>query len=259
MVNKKSSTQNVIIVILSILLLISIAFGVTYSFYNGKDNLIAGKITTANLSLALEGEDQFGHTTEFQISAPLGEEYLVPGNNLNNVALNINNKASSESYMVVVYSLDAYRDGVSIADELSDTPAIDFITEKLPADWYPITYKCQNIENRSFKCLVGLQKFPAKQSQSVYQQSTDGGYLIPVLKENSIKLPGKEWKSNLMGCIVTISITAYAIQANGLGAEFEIALAAARANDEDNGNNSQTAQLLAQKVLTICGFDAETT
>lgn len=252
MVNKKSSTQNVIIVILSILLLISITFGVTYSFYNGKDNLIAGTITTANLNLKLEGSDPFGHTTEFQISAPLGEEYLVPGNNLNNVALNINNKASSESYMVVVYSLDAYRDGVSISNELGETPAIDFITEKLPSDWTPITYKCKNIENRSFRCLVGLRKFPARQSQTIYEYSTDGGYLIPVLKENSIKLPGKEWESNLMGCVVTISITAYAIQANGLGTEFQIALDQAL----ESNDVAKASGLIAEKVLTICGFDS---
>ena len=85
MIKKKSNAQNIIIIILCILLVVSIAFGVTYSYYNGKTDLIKGTITTANLSIELH--DDKGITSEFSISAPIDEMYMVPGNNLNNLEL----------------------------------------------------------------------------------------------------------------------------------------------------------------------------
>ena len=117
MIKKKSNGQSIVIVILCILLLISIGFGVTYSYYNGKTNLVKGTITTANLSIELH--DDSGKTTEFSISAPFGEEFLVPGNSLNNVELNIYNKCNKKTYMVVVYSLSAIKNDETKQDVTS--------------------------------------------------------------------------------------------------------------------------------------------
>jgi len=246
MVKKKSNTQNVIIVILCILLLISITFGVTYSYYNGRTNLVRGTITTANL--AIELHDKTGKTTEFSISAPFGEEYLVPGNNLNNVELNIYNKSTRKTYMVVVYSLSAVKvdTGENVTDQLTNTPAITFQDNAIDTDvWKHIVYKCKNID-ASYSCLVGLNPFDGRGSTA--------GVYINVLKPNSIKIPGKEWGDVLQNCNVTISVMAYAIQAEGLEDEYLKPIADAI----DAGNKQLQAELIAKAVLEICKVDTPT-
>ncbi|MBQ7880270.1 MAG: hypothetical protein IJ358_00280 [Clostridia bacterium] len=244
MIKKKSNTQNVIIIILCILLLISIAFGVTYSYYNGKTNLVKGTITTANL--AIELHDTTGKTTEFSISAPFGEEYLVPGNNLNNVELNLYNKSSRDTYMVVVYSLSAVKvdTGEDVTDKLNNTPAISFQDDAINTSvWKHIVYNCENID-ASYTCLVGINPFDGR-------GETDGVY-INVLKPNSIKIPGKEWGDVLQNCNVTISVMAYAIQSDGLDDEYLEPIL----NAQELGDSSAKANAIANAVLEICGVDA---
>lgn len=241
MVKKKSSKQTIVIIILCILLAISIAFGITYSFYNGKSDLVSGTITTANLKLELKGSDQSGNTTDFSISAPC--DNLVPGNQLYNSALNIRNGSSVKTYMTVVCSLTASKNGTDISDQLTNVPAIDFVLDKLPSAWAPITYKCKNVENTSYRCLVGINPFEGR--------GTQDWSVINVLQQNSLTLPGQEWKNELMGCDITISITAYAIQAEGIvesDAELQDAI--------NKGDVQKQAQIIAGKVLTICGLDA---
>lgn len=212
MIKRKSNAQNIIIIILCILLLISIGFGVTYSYYNGKSNLVKGSITTANLSISLQGSTsdgtEIGQTTEFSISAPFGEEFLVPGNNLNNVQLNLFNKCNRKTYMVVVYTLSAIKndkDKTDVTDQLTNTPAISFQDHAFDANspWRPISYTCKNKANTMYTCLVGFNEFEGR-------GESDGVY-INVLKPNSIKIP-EQWNDILQNCSVTISITAYAIQ-----------------------------------------------
>lgn len=245
MIKKKTSKQNVIIAILCILLIISIVFGFTYSYYNGNSNLVKGTITTANLSIELH--DDTGKTSEFSISAPFGEEYLVPGNNLNNVELNIFNKSTRPTYMVVVYTLSAIKvdTGEDISDLLKDSPAISFQENAINRDvWTPIIYECEN-SNAIYTCLVGNEIFQGKgDSEGVY---------INVLSENSIKLPGKEWGNVLQNCNVTISITAYAMQAEGFDPEdpFIVELTNAQNNNDVVG----AAQIIATKVLQVCQVD----
>lgn len=242
MVKKKSSKQTIVIIILCILLAISIAFGITYSFYNGKSDLVSGTITTANLKLELKGADPSGNTTDFSISAPC--DNLVPGNQLYNSALNIRNGSSVETYMTVVCSLSASKNGVDISSQLTNVPAIDFIQEKLPSAWTPITYTCKNVANTSYRCLVGINPFEGR--------GTQDWTVINVLQQNSISLPGHEWKDELQGCDITISITAYAIQADGI-VEDDVELQEAI----NRGDVQKQAQIIATKVLTICGVDAE--
>lgn len=245
MIKRKSNMQNVIIIILCILLLISIGFGVTYSYYNGKSNLVKGTITTANLSINLSAEDEFGQTTEFSISAPFGEEFLVPGNNLNNVELNLLNKCNQETYMVVVYSLSAFKNDSSkadVTDQLRNMPAISFQENTIDTSvWMPITYNCSSI-NASYTCLVGINPFESK-------GQTDGRQ-INVLKPNSIKIP-EQWNDTLQNCSVTISVTAYAIQSKNLGAEYAGPILDAQ---EANDMNAK-AQAIAKATLEICKVD----
>ena len=210
MIKKKSNSQNIVIAILSILLLISIAFGITYSYYNGKSNLIKGTVTTANLSIRLFGQSDFGQTSEFSISAPFGEEFLVPGNKLNNVELNLINKCTQPTYMVVVYSLSAFKNDETkedVTDRLTNMPAISFKDNAVDLNvWKPISYRCENISS-TLTCLVGINSFDP--------MNNNDGSIVNILRPNSIEIPG-EWDNALQNCCVTISVVTYAIQSNYL-------------------------------------------
>lgn len=257
MVKKKSNIQNIIIIILCILLLISIGFGVTYSYYNGKSNLVKGTITTANLSIELQGVNDYGQTTEFSISAPFGEEFLVPGNSLNNVELNLFNKCNQETYMVVLYSLSAVKNDetkLDVTDKLTNLPAISFQDGVIDTSiWKQVSYKCTNID-ATFTCLVGINPFePRGKSEGKY---------INVLKPNSIEIP-TEWGNVLQNCRVTISVTAYAIQAENLDDIYNNPILEAQEKYNTASDSSKRAEALAEKaqaiataVLEICKVDA---
>lgn len=244
MIKKKSNSQNLIIIILAILLVVSIAFGVTYSVYNGKTNLVKGTITTANLAIELHNDS--GKTTEFSISAPYGEEYLIPGNNLNNIELNLFNKSNRETFIVVLYTLSATKisTGEDVSNELKNTPAISFRDNAINTDvWLPISYQCTNTTG-TYTCLVGIDEFEGKGDTS--------GYYINVLPTNSIKIPAAEWGKELMDCNVTISVMAYAVQAELDSVYLEPILTA-----QEAGNMEAKAQAIAKATLEICGVDAE--
>lgn len=252
MLKKKSNAQNIIIVILCILLLISIAFGVTYSYYNGKTDLVQGNITTANLHL--EFHDDKGKTSEFSISAPLGEKYLVPGNNLENPILKIYNESHTKTYIVVVYTLDAYREikdpetNKTIIEEvdqtkLQNTPALAFKQSGVSSKWKHINYSCQNT-NATYTCLVGINPF-----SPVTEQTPEDEKFIPVLDKDSIKIP-VEWGKELMGCNITISVCAYALQAD-LDDKYNGPIIEAEAI----GDMTAKAHAIASAVLIECGVD----
>lgn len=251
MVKRKTNIQNIVIIILSILLLISIGFGVTYSYYNGKSNLVKGSITTATLSISLHGQNQFGQTTDFSISAPYGEEFLVPGNGLNNLVLNLYNQCNQRTYMVVKYSLEAtktvYEQGddgewravkKNITDQLTTTPAVAFKDDAFDSSkWKSILY---SDVTGSYTCLVGLNPFEAK------EPSTEG-YYIPVLNKDKIKIP-EQWSDLLQNCEVTICVTAFAIQAENLGNDYLLPILEAEADH----NMEAKAQAIAKATLEIC-------
>lgn len=244
MIKKKSNSQSIIIIVLSILLVVSIAFGVTYSVYNGKTNLVKGTITTANL--AIELHDKSGKTTEFSISAPFGEEYLIPGNNLNNIELNLFNKSSRKTYLVVLYTLSATKisTGEDVTNELKNTPAISFRENAINTNvWQPISYECKNT-SATYTCLVGINEFNGRGDTS--------GYYINVLPTNAIKIPAAEWGPTLMDCNVTISVLAYAIQSENLERDYLEPIFHA----QQAGNMVEKAQAVATAVLQICGVDA---
>lgn len=244
MIKQKTNAQNIIIIVLSILLLISIGFGVTYSYYNGKSNLVKGSITTANLSISLQGYAS-GQTTEFSISAPFGEDFLTPGSNLNNVQLNLINKCTQSTYMLVLYSLSAIKnDGTNldVTSQLTNIPAISFRDGAFDADvWRHISYKCAN-RDATFTCLVGINPFDDRGETS--------GVTIPVFKENLLKIP-EQWNNTLQNCNVTISIMAYAIQSVNLEEAYRTPIDTA----DQNHNMEAKAQAIAKAILEICKVD----
>jgi len=236
MVKKKSTIQNIIIIILCILLFISIGFGVTYSYYNGKSNLVSGSITTATLSIKLH--DKYGQTSNFSITAPYDEKLLVPGNNLNNVELRITNDCDQETYIVVLYKLKAVKDtpdgdGEDVTSTVTNLPAISFKDGAInSAIWHKINYYSAGLDS-TFTCLVGINPFKAWEEQQVFDA-------------DSLKIP-EEWNDDLQGCNITISITAYAIQADGL-TDYDDLIS----ESDKTGGTPAKCQAIAKAVLEIC-------
>lgn len=245
MIKRKSLSQNLAIAILSILLFISIVFGVTFSYYNSKSNLVKGAFSSANISIKLFGQSTFGQSSEFSISAPLGEKYIVPGNKLNNVELNLLNNCTQSTYIVVVCSLSAYKNNKEkedITHLLNNIPVLSFSEDAINTDiWKPILYQCSNPAS-TFTCLVGINPFASR--------STEIGNTINVLPSNSIEIP-KEWDNVLQNCHVTISIVAYAIQSSDLPTEYLAPILAATENNDIEAK----AQAIANATLQICQVD----
>ena len=246
MIKKKSNTQNVIIIILCIALIISIAFGVTYSYYNGRTDLVKGVITTANLAIELDNDTDFTKA-EFFLSTHVEDEIYAPGDELENAALNIYNKCKIETYMVIVYSLTAHKTGdASAGVDVSNTPAVAFNLENVnTSNWAPIDYVCKNTQ-ATYTCLVGKTSFPAWSGSS----AEPNGKEIPVISYRALKIPGDKWGNELQGCTVTIAVRAYAIQSDGLDYDKYLSPIINAPTDSAKINAIATA------VLEICGVDA---
>ena len=245
MIKKKSNAQNLIIIVLCILLVISIGFGVTYSYYNGRTDLVKGTITTANLAIELDNDSDFTKA-EFFLSTHVEDAVYAPGDELENAALNIYNKCKMETYMVIVYSLSAHKKGnVNDTVDVSNTPAVEFNLENVnTTDWAPISYQCKKVP-ATYTCLVGKDRFAGWTGSSTEPNGSE----IPVISYRALKIPGAMWGNELQGCSVTISVRAYAIQADGL--EFDYADSIANAVTE-----SERINAIAKTVLEICKVDA---
>ena len=159
--------------------------------------------------------------------------------------------------MVVVYSLSAVKNDSSrqdVTDQLTNMPAISFQEGVINTSiWKHILYKCSNLD-ASYTCLVGINPFPPK--------GLNDGVYINVLKPNSIKIP-TEWNDVLQNCSVTISVTAYAIQAENLDAVYNDPIMNAQEKYNVNSDPAVKAEALEEKahaianaVLEICKLDA---
>lgn len=247
MIKKKSNAQNIVIIVLCIALIISIAFGVTYSYYNGRTDLVDGTITTANLAIELDNDTDFAKA-EFFLSTHIEDAIYAPGDELQNAELNIYNKCKMQTYMVVVYSLSAYKTG-NEADkvDVSNTPAVAFNMDRVStSNWAPINYECKNIQS-TYTCLVGRDAFNGWVPQN---EDDIYGYKIPVIQSSALKIPGDKWGNELQGCTVTISVRAYAIQADGLDYNKYLG------SIINAPSESAKIDAIATAVLEICGVDA---
>lgn len=247
MIKKKSNTQNVIIIVLCILLVVSIGFGVTYSYYNGRTDLVQGVITTANLAIELDNDDDFTKA-EFFLSTHVPGKIYAPGNDLDNAALNIYNKCKMPTYMAIVYSLSAHKTGSDDEDvAVSNTPAVSFDLGKVyTSNWTPLEYSFEDSSSNPcmYTCLVGTNKFPA------WTGANENGDEINVIQSRALKIPGDKWGNELQGCTVTISVRAYAIQADGLDEQKYLKPIM---DAESSGDMAAKSKAIAKAVLEICG------
>lgn len=218
MIQKSRSKQNIAIVVLSLLLLLSIVFGSTYSYFNGTSkNLISGTITTATLSVELTGVDSNKEETTFILST--SPDKIVPGQPLNNTALQIKNTSVVSTYMVVVYALYIH-DPENIEDTTpapSDMVAMDVNEEVVGDGWKRYYYTCKD-NSSIINTLIYLGD--NGNGSGVFEASANGEAKTSlVLHADALKVPST-WSNNMQGKTVSLRFTAHIIQSDYLQEKY---------------------------------------
>ena len=97
MVKKKISGQTITIIVLTILLVLTIGFGGVYAYQTARSKKVTGQIVMANLTISMEA----GGSNKSEIVISNGTN-LVPGQQLKNSPLTIQNISSVDVYLIVV-------------------------------------------------------------------------------------------------------------------------------------------------------------
>ena len=211
---KVTSKQNIAIIVLAILLLISIGFGVTYSYFNGRSTELTnnGSVTLATLHVEINGYDTLENkTTEFSLHTDGSE--VVPGQPLSNTALQISNSSPVDTYMVVVYSLHIVDNPTNI--DTTKMEAMDIQESSVGDGWRKQVYTCNDTETK-INLLVYLGGEDGNGS-GVFSKSVDptNPRTSLVLNSDCLKVP-ESWDNDMQGKTVTLSFTAYIIQAEAM-------------------------------------------
>lgn len=206
----KTNKQNIAIIILSVLLLISIAFGATYSYFNGKTNLIQGSVTTATLSVELQ--DHTGSTTGFSLST--GTDKVIPGQGLANTSLYVQNNSAFPVYCAIKYYMEVYdEDEYRYYEEnqtglkpnekeiMEDVSALAFRPDAISNNWYIHKYQCVN-ETGNYQMLVCTEQIPRNSRVAAL---TGGALMVPY-----------DWRNDMQNCRIIIHFQAFVIQADYL-------------------------------------------
>lgn len=221
MVKKGTSKQNIAIIVLSILLLLSIIFGTTYSYFNGaSQELISGTITTATLTVSLSGADELGQTTPFELHT--GSDKVIPGQPLHNTRLQIKNESPVNTYMMVSYALTIINDDDENPIDTSILDVLDLQTEAVGDGWRKYDYTCK--DTRTKICtLIYLGSLYS--GLSVASGEGDGIFLASgpntslVLHADCIKVP-TTWQNEMQGKTISVSFTAYVLQSEALSERY---------------------------------------
>lgn len=211
---KVTSKQNVAIIVLAILLLISIGFGVTYSYFNGRSAELTnnGSVTLATLSVEINGFDtDKQETTQFSLHTK-GTE-VVPGQPLSNTALQISNSSPVDTYMVVVYSLHIVDNPTNI--DTTKMEAMDIQDSSVGDGWRKHLYTCNDTESKiNFLVYLGGTNGNGSGIFTKAINSTTPNKSL-VLGSDCLKVP-ESWNNDMQGKEVTLSFTAYIIQADAI-------------------------------------------
>jgi len=231
MVKKKVSGQTVAIIILTILLLLTIGFGGVYSYYTARSNKISGKIEMGNLQIQLTGQSGESGKSEIVISNGTN---IVPGQRLENSALSIDNKSSTNIYLIVVYEIRAVKmqDSAVINDKhqgavldidveyinplnescssnigVSNREWIDYVFEADPNDENArdaVLLSDETQTKKVYRCLV---------STGDYAPVDASGEPITVIGENKMSLSG-DMGNDYQSTSIVFTFQAYAISSN---------------------------------------------
>ena len=230
MVKKKTTKQNVAIIVLSILLLVSIAFGVTYSIFSGSsDELTSGSITTATLTVGIQAvpddtlwkpEDEYWqNSSSFQLHTAGN---ILPGQPLENTALQVGNTSPVPTYMVVIYTLEISND-TSDPDEESFIQAdgtmdvMDLKADAVGSDWVKKVHICNDGASKIHSLVYlgnngnGNGIFPAAVNNQAQTSLA--------LHAGSLKVP-TSWQNDMQGKSIRVNFVAHVIQAEALSETY---------------------------------------
>ena len=213
MTKKKLSGQSITIIILAILLLVTIVFGGVYAYYSQRSTQVQGIIKMANLKIEMIAGEAGSSGSSILLNT---SSVYVPGQNMDNTALTITNSSNTSIYLVVVYSVKAYKDGDS-SKEITDYdlahPVID-IADNFDASgkkiWEDFRFTGENNET-DFRYLIIANPIapPAGGQKSV----------IDVIPENKLML-NRELGNNYQACTITLTFRAYCISSDSLQNEI---------------------------------------
>lgn len=219
MTKKGASKQNIVIIVLSVLLLLSIIFGTTYSYFNGSaDNKIAGSITTATLRIELGGSD-FSDSSSFSLHQ--GDDKVVPGHPLQNTELRIMIDSTISTYMMVTYSMEIGNEDPDDPIDTSTMEVLDLQDNVTGQNWKIYNYTCNDGKSKICTLIYMGDNGVFNPNVSHYASNKN----IPdnvsvVLQAGALRVP-TSWENNMQGKTISVTFSAYAVQAVAFGDQFK--------------------------------------
>jgi len=200
------------------LLLISIGFGVTYSYFNGRSNELSnvGNVTMATLKVEIDGVDETtGQTTPFSLHN--SSTHVVPGQPLSNTALQISNSSPVDTYMAVVYYLSIVEPGPWTEDtNPNELEAMDIQEASVGDGWRKVIQTAEDGKTK-INMLIYMGAEGGKEDGIFDSDLNDNTSLI--LDSGSLKVP-ESWGNELQGATVTLTFVAYVIQADAISNKY---------------------------------------
>lgn len=261
MVKKRISKQNVIIIILSVLLLVSVGFGATYAYFSGSSKqLTSGYITTAVLHVNLSAIPDEDHQSDtFQLVAePNNDDKLrdkvVPGQSLTNTALEIQNTSPVETYMMVVYKLAILGKVPNAPDQTipdaSKIKALELTKDAVGDGWRMITHTCRD-GSSLINALVYLGDNGTGNGVFTPKESIDECKSL-VLNADCLRVPSN-WGNEMQGTKIQVTFTGYVLQSTGLDLNYKNEL------EVINGPDAQARAEAIAKIMINEFYDIDTT
>lgn len=218
MIKKKTSRQTIAIIILAILLILSIVFGSTYSYFNASTkDAIEGTVTTATLSVSLKGYDEtLAETTTFSLHT--SGTKVIPGEPLTNTALQINNTSPVPTYMCVTYKLSIVNGNEDGEVDTSVLNAMDIQESSVGDGWRKCDFTCKDLETKicSFIYLGGAHGDGNGIFNDPYNPDNTTSM---VFGHSSLRVP-TSWGNSMQGKTIKLGFQAYVIQATALNTKY---------------------------------------
>ena len=223
------SKQNIAIIILSALLILSLGFGATYAYFSGSsDQLVSGYITTAVLNVELDPLDTLNNKldkTSFELEMN-SKKNIIPGQPLSNTALQVTNTSPVPTYMMVVYTLQILEKLDNAPDkdipDASKMEAMNIQEDAVGDGWRMVAHTC-NDGSTIISSLVYLGD--NGNGNGVCNAATtnpDGsvkGVESKVLSAGCLMVP-PSWDNKMQGAKIRLTFTAYILQVEGLSINY---------------------------------------
>lgn len=253
MIKKGASKQNIAIIVLSVLLLLSIVFGTTYSYFNGaSQDLISGTVTTATLTVSISGVDESGQTTPFELHT--GSDKVIPGQPLHNTRLQIKNESPVNTYMMVLYTLNIIDNDTDNPIDTSIMEVLDLQEEAVGDGWRKYDYACNNGTTKLCTLIylgnknAGATVASGEGDGIFIASTTTGTNTSLVLHPDCIKIP-TSWENEMQGKTISVSFTAYVVQSQALSDRYP---------DVKNDNINTRVSGIAKAIIEEFALDKTT-